>query len=66
MGRNAAIALIAIGIVLNNVSYLKDPFTGEFDGMIYVGWKAWLGIVVGIVATVIGIIGLLRNQTRAP
>jgi hypothetical protein len=66
MGRNLAIALISIGIILNNVSYLKDLFTGEFDGMIYVGWKAWLGIVIGISATVIGIVGLLRHQTRVP
>ena len=66
MARNMAIALIAIGIVLNNVSYLKDLITGEFDGLIYIGWKAWLGIVVGIVATVIGVVGLLRGPARVP
>ncbi len=63
MSRTVAIALIAIGIVLNNLSYLMDLIAG--DPLIYVGWKARLGIVVGVVATIVGIVGLIQGPKRS-
>lgn len=61
MGRNTAIALIAIGIGLNNLAYLKDLIVGDD---LYIGWKAWLGIVAGIVATIAGVVALARPASR--
>lgn len=61
MSRNTAIALIAIGVVLNNLAYLKDLIAGD---ELYVGWKGWLGIVVGLAVTIAGVVALAKGPQR--
>ena len=63
--KTLGIWLVVIGVLANNYVYLHDLVTGENDGMIELGWKAWTGIAVTLVAAAIGLSIVARSPDRA-
>jgi len=56
MGKTAkwGLALILLGVILNNASYLNDVVTQKHEGFIYVGPYAVGGIIVALIAIAVG------------
>jgi len=64
MGSNATtgMALIVLGVLVNNLSYLHDVIFDKHDGWILLGWKAQSGVAVGALAVVIGLFLIWRGS----
>ena len=59
-----AAILIVLGVALNNVVYLQDLWLGQ-AAITLDGWKAYLGILVGLALVVLGLIVGARATSQA-
>ncbi|MCE2509642.1 MAG: hypothetical protein J4G10_01475 [Alphaproteobacteria bacterium] len=59
------LALIVIGVLVNNVSYLYDLIIDAHDGWIFLGWKTQAGAALGMVAIVIGLFLIWQESKKA-
>jgi hypothetical protein len=59
--RTWGVALVALGVLVNNYSYLHDVVMGKHDGMIYAGPWTFAGIAVGLAMIAAGVRTLLRS-----
>ena len=55
-----AIVMVA-GLALVNVVYLWDVLLGKHEGLIQLGWVAWVGIVI---ANLVGIAGMAMTLAQ--
>ncbi|PCJ58366.1 MAG: hypothetical protein COA65_07975 [Rhodospirillaceae bacterium] len=64
MGSNATkgMALIVLGVLVNNLSYLYDVILDKHEGWIFLGGKAQSGVAVGVLAVVIGLFLIWRGS----
>jgi len=64
MGSNVTkgLALIVLGVVVNNLSYLHDVILDKHDGWILLGWKAQSGVAIGVLAVVGGLFLVCRGS----
>ncbi len=58
------LALIVIGVLVNNVSYLYDLIIDAHEGWIFLGVKAQAGAALGIVAVVIGLFLIWQESQK--
>lgn len=49
------LALIVVGVLVNNLSLFYDVIVGRHEGWIFLGWKAQAGVALGIAAIVVGL-----------
>ena len=61
---NFGIALVVVGVILNNIAYLMDLIRGDVGpGMIYLGSNGIIGVLVGIVLIVAGLVVMARARS---
>ena len=60
MGKTLGIVLIIAGVILNNVVYLQDLWTGQ-DAISLDGPRAYAGLVVSVVIVLVGLVMLVRR-----
>ncbi len=58
--RIGAIVVVA-GFALVNIAYLWDILVAKDSGWIYLGWKAWVAIVI---ANLVGIAGMAMTLAQ--
>ena len=58
------LALIVIGVLVNNVSYLYDLIVDAHEGWIFLGAQAQAGAALGIVAVVIGLFLIWQESQK--
>ncbi len=58
------LALIVIGVLVNNVSYLYDLIVDAHEGWIFLGVQAQAGAALGIVAVVIGLFLIWQESQK--
>lgn len=61
--RMIGLALVVIGVLLNNYVYLHDVITNQHEGFIGVGMKSVLGIGVAWIVVAAGLVLLLRGPS---
>ncbi len=61
--RTWGLVVIIIGVLANNYVYLHDLILDRHEGMILLGWKAGIGIIVTLAVIIGGLVLLLRSQT---
>ena len=62
--RNIGAIVMIAGFVLVNIAYLWDLLLVKHQGFIYLGWKAWIAIVI---ANLVGIAGMVMTLAlRSP
>ena len=59
--RTWGLVVIIIGVLANNYVYLHDLILDTHEGMILLGWKAGIGIIVTLAVIFIGLVLLLRS-----
>ncbi len=64
MGSNVTkgLALVVLGVLVNNLSYLYDVIVDKHDGWIFLGWEAQSGVAAGALAVVIGLFLIFRGS----
>ena len=55
------LVVVIIGVLANNYVYLHDLILDRHEGMIFLGWKAGIGIIVTLAVIFIGLVLLLRS-----
>ena len=61
--RTWGLVVVIIGVLTNNYVYLQDLILDRNEGMIFLGWKAGIGIIVTLAVIFIGLALLLRSPT---
>ncbi len=59
------LVLVIFGVLANNYVYVHDIIVDSHDGLIYLGWLAWVGIAVALAVVAVGIVLLVRPQGEA-
>ena len=59
--RTWGLVVVIIGVLTNNYVYLHDLILDRHEGMILLGWKAGIGIIVTLAVIFIGLVLLLRS-----
>lgn len=59
------LALIVIGVIISNVSYLYDVIVDAHEGWIFLGTKAQVGAALGVVAVVIGLFLIWQESQKS-
>ena len=59
------LVLVILGVLANNYVYVHDIIVDSHDGLIYLGWQAWVGIAVALAVVAVGIVLLVRPQGEA-
>ena len=59
------LVLVIFGVLANNYVYVHDIIVDSRDGLIYLGWLAWVGIAVALAVVAVGIVLLVRPQGEA-
>ena len=59
--RTWGLVVVIIGVLANNYVYLHDLILDRNEGMILLGWKAGIGIIVTLAVIFIGLVLLLRS-----
>ena len=59
--RTWGLVVIIIGVLANNYVYLQDIILDKNEGMIFLGWKAGIGIIVTLAVIFVGLVLLLRS-----
>ncbi len=60
--KKLGLVLIIIGVLANNYVYLHDLILDKHEGLINLGPRGWIGIVVTGIVIAIGMVILLRSQ----
>jgi hypothetical protein len=61
--RTWGLVVIIIGVLANNYVYLNDLILDTHEGMIFLGWKSAIGIIVTLAVIFGGLVLLLRSPT---
>ncbi len=61
--RTWGLVAVIIGVLANNYVYLNDLILDRHEGMIFLGWKAGIGIIVTLAVIFGGLVLLLRSPT---
>lgn len=64
MGSNVTkgLALVVLGVLVNNLSYLHDVIVDKHDGWIFLGKTTQGGVAVGVLAVAIGLFLICRGS----
>ena len=60
--KRLGLALIIVGVLANNYVYLHDLILDKNEGVILLGPRGWIGIVVTLIVIAAGVAILLRSQ----
>ena len=60
--RTWGLVVIIIGVLANNYIYLHDLILDRHEGMIFLGWKSGIGLIVTLAVIFGGLVLLLRSQ----
>ncbi len=66
MGSNLTkgLALVVLGLLINNFSFLSDIFLGKHDGWIFLGEKSQAGVAVGAAIAVVGLFLIWKESKK--
>lgn len=59
------LALIVLGLLINNVSYLYDMLVDKHEGWIFLGWKTQAGAAIGAIMIVAGLFLIWQKIAKA-
>ncbi len=59
--RTWGLVVVIIGVLANNYIYLHDLILDKHAGMILLGWKAGIGLIVTLAVIFVGLVLLLRS-----
>ncbi len=59
------LALIIVGVLVNNYVYLNDLILDKHEGAILLGPSEWIGIVLTLIVIADGVAIVLRSQASS-